>query len=206
MAVMICPSCSHSFEAVFCEPLGKEGKALRAELARLVKEVVEVESATDEAAMRAAQREANVRSDSAVMIAAVQGEYAHCRDPLEEARAKILDLKRRIAEYRGGHNPVDTAIIAALKAKADAADKRIAYYENPNSRQGMPSLRKGQAKKLDKEIEESCRRNGGTGAPIGPPMGHKGCSHHVKADRAHSGLWQTTRGPRATRAQLTLET
>ena len=29
-AVMMCPACSHTFEAVFCEPLGKEGRALRA--------------------------------------------------------------------------------------------------------------------------------------------------------------------------------
>ncbi len=48
-AVMLCPACSHTFEAVFCEPLGKEGRALRAELERLVREICDVRRTASDA-------------------------------------------------------------------------------------------------------------------------------------------------------------
>lgn len=67
---------------------GGEGRALRAQTARLPKQVAEAGPADDEAARRAARREASVRSGNAVPIAAVQGRHARRRD-CPEARAKI---------------------------------------------------------------------------------------------------------------------
>lgn len=182
-AVMIYPSCSHCFEAVFCEPLGKEGRALRAEVAGLIKEVRDAQAIAAEAVELCALKEAGMRGDHATSIAAMQIRLAHCEGLLQDALARIRDLERRLAEHNGGHNPDDMVLIAALRAEVAALSKLVRYYENLNSRQGMPSLLKGKAKKLGEEIARSCRRNGGTGVPIGPPVGRRGCSHRVKADR-----------------------
>ena len=85
-AVMLCPSCPHSFEAVFCEPLGKEGRALRGELARLIEEVRSIHSAAQDAARLAAQREANMKCGHDATIGAVKAQLADCKARLQEAR------------------------------------------------------------------------------------------------------------------------
>ena len=181
-AVMICPSCSHSFEAVFCEPLGREGRALRGEVARLVEEVRSIGAAALDAARLCALNEACMQGDHEAAVADLEARLAHCEARLQEEYDRIMDLERRLAEYGEGHNPDDMVLIAALGAEAAALRKKIMYYENLNSRQGMPSQLKGAAKKFDEEIARSCRRNGWTDAPIGPPIGRRGRSHHAKAD------------------------
>ena len=123
----------------------------------------------------------------------MQAEIARCRDRPEAALARISDLGRRPAEHEGGHNPDDTVLIAALGAEVAELRRRIRYCEDPNSRRGMPSLLRGREKRFGEAIARSCRRNGGTGAPIGPPMGHKGRSHRVKAE------WRRVRAGRQLR-------
>ena len=181
---MMWPACPRTFEAVFCEPLGKEGRALRAELGRLVHEVRDARGTASDALGRCAAIEAGLRSGHATEIAAMQAETARCRDRPEAAPAWISELGRRPAEHEGGHNPDDTVLIAALGAEAADLRRRIRCYEDPSSRRrGMPSLLGGREKRFSEAIARSCRRNGGTGAPIGPPMGHRGRSHRAKAER-----------------------
>ena len=186
---MMWPACPRTFEAVFCEPLGKEGRALRAELGRLVHEVRDARGTASDALGRCAAIKAGLRSGHATEIAAMQAGIARCRDRLGAALARISELGRRPAEHEGGHNPDDTVLIAALGAEAAELRRRIRYYESPSSRRGMPSLLGGREKRFSEAIARSCRRNGGTGAPIGPPMGHRGRSHRAKAE------WTEEYGP-----------
>ena len=85
-AVMICPCCAFTFEAVFDAALGKEGRVLRGELAKLVEEVRSIRSAAQDAARLAAQREANMKCGHDATIGAVKAQLADCKARLQEAR------------------------------------------------------------------------------------------------------------------------
>ena len=182
MADVICPRCSHCFPVEFSEVLGKEGLALRKEIARLVRAMAGIEDDTERAIALADQRAEAARSKSAADVAASRADMSHFRDRAERLEAALADAERRLAELSGGHNPSDAALIAFLRARIKDLEAKIAYYENANSRGGMPSLRKGQAKRMETERAESCRRNGGTAAPFGASMGHAGVSHHAKPE------------------------
>ena len=179
---VICPCCSHCFPVEFSEALGKEGRALRGEIARLSRAMAGVEDDLERAIALAAQREAAARSESAAAVASSRADMSRFRDRAERHEAALADAERRLAELSDWHNPADAAMIASLRARVRELEGRMSYYENPNSRGGMPSLRKGQAKRMEAERAESCRRNGGTPEPIGPPMGHAGASHHAKPE------------------------
>ena len=114
-AVVLCPSSrSHSFEVLFSEALGREGRALRGEIASLVEEMRGIRSAASDAARLFAQREADMRSGCEDAIGAAEARPAHCEARLQDAHDRIMDLERRAADLGEGHNPDDTALIAAL--------------------------------------------------------------------------------------------
>ena len=46
----------------------------------------------------------------------------------------------------------------------------------------MPSLRRGQAQRMEAKRAESCRRNGDTPPPFGATMDHAGVSHRAKSE------------------------
>ena len=68
-ADVICPRCAHCFPVEFSEVLGKEGRALRSEIARLARALDGVEDDMERAIALAAQREAAARSESAAAVA-----------------------------------------------------------------------------------------------------------------------------------------
>ena len=72
----------HSFEAIFCEPFGKEGRALRTEVVRLIEEVREAQAIAADATELYARKVAGLRGDHAMTIASVQIRLAHCEDLL----------------------------------------------------------------------------------------------------------------------------
>ena len=131
------PLLSHSFEAVFCEPLGGEGRALRGEVARLI-EVRSISEAALDAARLYARKEDCMQSDHEEAVADLEARLAHCEARLREAYDRIMDLERRLAEYGEGHNPDDMVLIAALRAGAAKEGRR----DNQGARAGAAEQRR----------------------------------------------------------------
>lgn len=104
-AIMMCSACSHTFEAVFCEPLGKKGRALRAELGRLVDEVCDVRETASDAFRRCTAIEVGLWSSHVTEIAAMQAELAHCRDHLETALPGSRSPSAGLPSTRAGTTP-----------------------------------------------------------------------------------------------------
>ena len=160
----------------------REKAILRAEIARLCGEVDRIAEEF---------REYKLLADLARTAGA--GRFAEIAARIREAGAENLrdreamadELERirlRLAAASGNHSTEDAERIAELEARVRELEKKIRYYETPNSRRGMPSLYDKKAKEFDKELAESCGRPLPE-APRGPPMGHAGRSHHKKTER-----------------------
>ena len=100
-AVMMRPACPRTLEAAFCEPPGREGRALRAKLGRLVDEVCGLCGTASDALKRRALVEAGLRGGRAAEIAAMRAGLARCRDRPEAVLAQISEIGRRLAGHEG---------------------------------------------------------------------------------------------------------
>ena len=161
---------------------GREMALLRAELLKSNGVVKSVEEAFDDYKNRAeigrtrdSYRFTDIIIAYSKTCAAIQRRADALARELEAAQWKIECAK-------GGHDPDKLAKIAELEAMLREANKKIDYYESPNSRRGMPSLYEPEAKQFDKELAESCGRPL-PDASLGPPMGHLGVSHGIKPEK-----------------------
>ena len=131
MANAICPRHSHCFPLEFSEVLGREGRALCNEIARLVRETAGVEEDEENAIALAAQEAEAARTESAAAAAAsARADMSHFRDRVHRLEAALADAERTLAGLLDLHNPAYAALIGSLRARTRELEGRLAYYEN----------------------------------------------------------------------------
>ena len=129
-------------------------------------------------------------SEITIMRLELQRTVAELREKnaiLEQEREANNRLQATLAEMKA-----EVAEMDEMKAEMDDLRKKVAYYESANMPTSTPSLFNEERKKFRdarKKEEAAGSTNGGekkeeSAAPAkkrGPPMGHKGISHHNKS-------------------------
>ena len=161
---------------------GREKALLRAEAAKAIGWAKRVEEAFDDYKNRAEIGRTRDTDRFADVIIGLMKALAEIQRESDDMRRELEAVRWQIDGIKGVHNPDDLALIAEHRALIVELEKKVDYYESPNSRRGMPSLYEKAAKQFDKELAESCGRPL-PDASLGPPMSHAGASHGIKPEK-----------------------